>query len=166
MLSAYYGHADLVKLLIQHGADPNRLNDKRQSPLAGAVFKKLDNVVDVSPMTARSEAGSLISLGSPGRGRRSGLRHAVGHAVRHYVQAGKVGSKIRVCERPGKGRRCRESRGKGTGEDEMKGSRAENLSTIQKKTKKPSESCLPLSARHLRGISGHSKLQKAVEVGA
>lgn len=50
MLSAYYGHADLVKFLIQHGADPNRLNDKRQSPLAGAVFKKLDDVVQVSEL--------------------------------------------------------------------------------------------------------------------
>lgn len=48
MLAAYYGHADLVKFLIEHGADPNRLNDKRQSPLAGAVFKKLDDVVQVS----------------------------------------------------------------------------------------------------------------------
>ncbi|GKT66161.1 ankyrin-like protein [Colletotrichum tofieldiae] len=48
MLAAYYGHADLVKLLIQHGADPNRLNDKRQSPLAGAVFKGLDSVIEAS----------------------------------------------------------------------------------------------------------------------
>lgn len=48
MLAAYYGHADLVEMLIKHGADPNRLNDKRQSPLAGAVFKKLDDVVQVS----------------------------------------------------------------------------------------------------------------------
>lgn len=48
MLAAYYGHADTVKLLIQHGADPNRLNDKRQSPIAGAVFKGLDAVIEVS----------------------------------------------------------------------------------------------------------------------
>ena len=47
MLAAYYGHADVVKFLIQNGADPNRLNDKRQSPLAGAVFKRLDDVVEV-----------------------------------------------------------------------------------------------------------------------
>lgn len=47
MLAAYYGHADLVKFLIQNGADPNRLNDKRQSPIAGAVFKRLDDVVEV-----------------------------------------------------------------------------------------------------------------------
>lgn len=48
MLAAYYGHADLVKYLIQNGADPNRLNDKKQSPIAGAVFKRLDDVVEVS----------------------------------------------------------------------------------------------------------------------
>jgi hypothetical protein len=47
MLSAYHGHADLVKLLIKHGADPNRLNDRGQSPLAGAVFKAEDVVVEV-----------------------------------------------------------------------------------------------------------------------
>jgi ankyrin repeat protein len=48
MLAAYHGHADLVKVLIQHGADPNRLNDRGQSPLAGAVFKKEDAVIQVS----------------------------------------------------------------------------------------------------------------------
>lgn len=47
MLAAYHGHADLVKLLIQHGADPNRVNDRGQSPLAGAVFKKEDEVIEV-----------------------------------------------------------------------------------------------------------------------
>ncbi|KAF9872872.1 ankyrin-like protein [Colletotrichum karsti] len=47
MLAAYHGHAELVKLLIQHGADPNRLNDRGQSPLAGAVFKKEDGVIEV-----------------------------------------------------------------------------------------------------------------------
>lgn len=48
MLAAYHGHAELVVLLMQHGADPNRLNDRGQSPIAGAVFKKEDAVVDVS----------------------------------------------------------------------------------------------------------------------
>ena len=47
MLAAYHGHADLVKLLLRHGADPNRLNDRGQSPLAGAVFKMEDAVVEV-----------------------------------------------------------------------------------------------------------------------
>ena len=39
MLAAYHGHATLVSLLLKHGADPNRLNDRGQSPLAGVVFK-------------------------------------------------------------------------------------------------------------------------------
>lgn len=47
MLAAYHGHADLVRFLVQHGADPNRLNDRGQSPLAGAVFKKEDQVIQV-----------------------------------------------------------------------------------------------------------------------
>jgi hypothetical protein len=45
MLSAYHGHAPLVKLLLQYGADPNRLNDRGQSPLAGAVFKNEREVI-------------------------------------------------------------------------------------------------------------------------
>lgn len=48
MLAAYHGHAELVRLLIQHGGDPNRVNDRGQSPLAGAVFKKEDAVIEVS----------------------------------------------------------------------------------------------------------------------
>jgi ankyrin repeat protein len=48
MLAAYHGHAPLVKLLLDHGADPNSLNDRKQSPLAGAVFKGEDEVVEVS----------------------------------------------------------------------------------------------------------------------
>lgn len=48
MLAAYHGHTPLVKLLLQHGADPNSLNDRGQSPLAGAVFKGEDEVVEVS----------------------------------------------------------------------------------------------------------------------
>lgn len=47
MLAAYHGHAPLVKLLLDHGADPNRVNDRGQSPLAGAVFKGEDAVVEV-----------------------------------------------------------------------------------------------------------------------
>lgn len=39
MLASYHGHVNLVQLLLQHNADPNRLNDRGQSPLAGVVFK-------------------------------------------------------------------------------------------------------------------------------
>lgn len=52
MLAAYHGHADLVKLLIQHGADANRLNDRGQSPLAGAVFKQEDKVIEVRSISS------------------------------------------------------------------------------------------------------------------
>ncbi len=48
MLAAYHGHAELVKHLVLHGADPNRCNDRNQSPLAGAVFKMEDAVIEVS----------------------------------------------------------------------------------------------------------------------
>jgi ankyrin repeat protein len=47
MLASYHGHAPLVKLLIQRGADPNTLNDRGQSPLAGAVFKGEGEVIEV-----------------------------------------------------------------------------------------------------------------------
>ena len=47
MLAAYAGHAELVRGLIQRGADPNKLNDLRQAPIAGAVFKREDEVVRV-----------------------------------------------------------------------------------------------------------------------
>lgn len=39
MLAAYHGHLELVTLLLESGADPNRLNDRLQSPLAGTIFK-------------------------------------------------------------------------------------------------------------------------------
>ncbi|MCJ1432246.1 hypothetical protein MMC27_001602 [Xylographa pallens] len=47
MLASYHGHAPLVALLLAHGADPNALNDRGQSPLAGAVFKDETEVVEL-----------------------------------------------------------------------------------------------------------------------
>jgi len=47
MLAAYAGHAPLVSLLLEKGADGNKPNDKGQAPLAGAVFKGHDAVVRV-----------------------------------------------------------------------------------------------------------------------
>jgi ankyrin repeat protein len=57
MLAAYHGHAPLVKLLIQHGADPNCLNDRGQSPLAGAVFKGEGEVIEVRLRALCRKAG-------------------------------------------------------------------------------------------------------------
>ena len=47
MLAAYAGHAELVRGLVERGADPNRLNDRGQAPIAGAIFKREDEVVRV-----------------------------------------------------------------------------------------------------------------------
>jgi len=46
MLAAYNGHADIVTALAQHGADVDRLNDRGQSPLAGAIFKQETAVIE------------------------------------------------------------------------------------------------------------------------
>lgn len=47
MLAAYYNRLELVELLVARGADANILNDKGQSPLAGAVFKDYTSVARV-----------------------------------------------------------------------------------------------------------------------
>lgn len=61
MLAAYHGHAPLVKLLLQHGADPNRLNDRGQSPLAGAVFKGEAEVIEVRALQRKSGMDGLLT---------------------------------------------------------------------------------------------------------
>jgi uncharacterized protein len=61
MLSAYHGHVATVQLLLAHGADPNTLNDRGQSPLAGVVFKN-----------ERAIAAALVQAGAdPDRGEPS-----------------------------------------------------------------------------------------------
>jgi len=60
MLAAYAGHAGLVRGLVQRGADPDRLNDLGQAPIAGAVFKREDEVVRVL-----IEAGADPRAGEP-----------------------------------------------------------------------------------------------------
>ncbi|HEU4946408.1 MAG TPA: ankyrin repeat domain-containing protein [Kribbella sp.] len=45
MLAAYNGQAGTVKLLADRGADVNRVNDRGQTPIAGAVFKGDTEVV-------------------------------------------------------------------------------------------------------------------------
>ncbi|CAD0106265.1 unnamed protein product [Aureobasidium uvarum] len=45
MLAAYHGYAETTRMLLDKGADPNVLNDRGQSPIAGAVFKGSDDVV-------------------------------------------------------------------------------------------------------------------------
>lgn len=44
MLAAYHGHPDTVRVILDHGGDPNAANDRGQTPLAGAVFKGYTDV--------------------------------------------------------------------------------------------------------------------------
>lgn len=60
MLASYANHVDLAKSLLARRADPNKLNDRGQSPLAGAVFKGYLDVVRVLV-----EAGADPRLGKP-----------------------------------------------------------------------------------------------------
>jgi ankyrin repeat protein len=60
MLAAYHGHASTVTMLAGRGADVDRVNDRGQSPLAGAVFKGEDAVV-----AALLDAGANPDAGNP-----------------------------------------------------------------------------------------------------
>ena len=60
MLAASHGHATTVTRLAGLGADVDRVNDRGQSPLAGAVFKDEQDVV-----RALLAAGADPDAGSP-----------------------------------------------------------------------------------------------------
>jgi ankyrin repeat protein len=46
ILAAYHVHAEVVRELIQRGADHGRINDKGQTALAAAVFRQDRDIVD------------------------------------------------------------------------------------------------------------------------
>jgi len=60
MLAAYHGHAATVAALTARGANADRVNDRGQSPLGGAVFKGEDDVVRVL-----LDAGADPDAGTP-----------------------------------------------------------------------------------------------------
>jgi ankyrin repeat protein len=60
MLAAYHGHAPTVAALLERGADPDRANDRGQTPLAGAIFKGEDEVIE-----ALLIAGADPTAGTP-----------------------------------------------------------------------------------------------------
>jgi ankyrin repeat protein len=60
MLAAYHGKAELVRFLLSRGAQPDRLNDRGQSALSGAVFKGWTEIVK-----ALVEAGADLRAGKP-----------------------------------------------------------------------------------------------------
>ncbi|SHW55330.1 Putative ankyrin-like protein [Mycobacteroides abscessus subsp. abscessus] len=74
MLAAYHGHAALVRLLAERGADGDLLNDRGQSPLAGAVFKGFDDVVE-----------ALVDAGADPDAGRPSARDSASFFARHYT---------------------------------------------------------------------------------
>jgi uncharacterized protein len=66
ILAAYHCHADTVDMLLAHNADPERVNDRGQTALAAATFRREHQIVV-----------SLLSAGAnPATGPRSALQIA------------------------------------------------------------------------------------------
>jgi hypothetical protein len=45
MLASYNGNAEATRMLLEHGADVDRRNDRGQTPLGGAAFKGYEEIV-------------------------------------------------------------------------------------------------------------------------
>lgn len=60
MLAAYSGNIDAVRELVKRGADVDRVNNRNQTPLAGAIFKKEEEVIE-----ALLDAGADPRAGTP-----------------------------------------------------------------------------------------------------
>ena len=60
MLASYYGNLETVDMLLVNDADTNVLNERGQSPIAGAVFKGYDDIVE-----ALFEKGADLYAGHP-----------------------------------------------------------------------------------------------------
>lgn len=60
LMLAVHGHGDTVRALVALGADPDRTNDRGQSPLASAILKGEDDVV-----AALLAAGADPEIGTP-----------------------------------------------------------------------------------------------------
>jgi ankyrin repeat protein len=63
VLAAYHAHEDTVRMLLARGADHSRVNDKGQTALGAAVFRRADAIVT-----------DLLAAGAdPELGRQSGV---------------------------------------------------------------------------------------------
>lgn len=60
MLAAYHDRPETVRMLLERGADPDARNHRDQSPVAGALFKGADEVVEML-----KGAGADLDAGTP-----------------------------------------------------------------------------------------------------
>jgi ankyrin repeat protein len=60
ILAAYHGQLPTVRMLLAHGADTARINDRGQTALAAAVFRQSSDIV-----SALLRAGADPELGAP-----------------------------------------------------------------------------------------------------
>lgn len=82
MLASYYGNADTVKLLLDNKADTEVLNERGQSPIAGAVFKGYDDVVRLlHSRGARLDSGHPTAIDTAIMFKREDLLQLFGVAV-------------------------------------------------------------------------------------
>jgi ankyrin repeat protein len=66
LLAAYHDHPATVRMLLEHGADPDRVNDRGQTALGAAVFRR-----------SRESATHLLEHGAdPNAGTRSAMQIA------------------------------------------------------------------------------------------
>jgi ankyrin repeat protein len=47
MLGAYHGHGEVVRVLLEHGADAEAANDGGQTPLAAAAYQGYTGMVEL-----------------------------------------------------------------------------------------------------------------------
>ena len=82
MLASYHTHPPLVRYLLSQNADPNTLNERGQSPLAGAVFKAAGGVPGIS---GQQEGNENVHGDGDGDGEGSGEADVV---VEMLLEAG------------------------------------------------------------------------------
>ncbi len=75
ILAAYHSHPDTVSALLDHGADPDRVNDRGQTALGAAVFRRNRESVD-----------ALLARGAdPHAGERSAAQIAQFFGLTEYL---------------------------------------------------------------------------------